>query len=146
MKIYAWSYGALNGRINAPSTKVAKVTLIAALSKSGVAKVTKKLPKGTVLKKVGLTKAEATGQVAVLAGVDEVAVAGARANKAAIKRSHDVGPQTEITPEQWFMEMKKATSFSDCRLIYEDGTEQIVCGEGAEVIVPKGVKVCKKPL
>lgn len=145
MKTYEWKYGALGGRINAPNTKSAKITLIAALKEAGAAKVTKKLPKGTTLTKIGLTKGEATGKVAVLSGDDNSnADAGMRAAKAAAKRAHKEEAGA-ITPEMWFTEMKKDTSFSNCKLLYKDGTYHIVCDDN-EVIVPKGVSVCKMPL
>jgi hypothetical protein len=145
MKTYEWKFGALGGRINAPNTKAAKVTLIAALKEAGAAKVSKKLPKGTTLTKIGLTKGEATGKVAVLAGVDNSnADAGAKASKAAIKRAHKDAPAV-MASELWFNEMKKDTSFSNCKLVFKDGSFHIVCDDN-EYIVKKGTLVCKLPL
>jgi len=144
MKTYEWKFGALGGRINAPNTKSAKVTLIAALKEAGAAKVSKKLPKGTTLTKIGLTKGEATGKVAVLSGVNDNADAGARAAKAAAKRAHKEAP-VAVSSDMWFAEMKKDTAFSDCKLLFKDRSTMIVCDDN-EVIVPKGVSVCKLPI
>lgn len=141
MKVYAWSYNSLKGRINAPSMKSAKVTLIAALKKEG-AKVEKKLPKGTKIEKVGLTKETKTGMVAVV-GTPDVAAIGAKANAAAVKRTHN--EQLGATIELAYETLEKDRVFSNCKLVFKDGTSIVVCDDN-EVHLKKGTVVCKLPI
>lgn len=125
MKIYEWTYQGRTGTLNANNTKEAKSALVSILRGDGATSA--RVPKGTVVRKIGLTKAKKQS-----------------AKETAKEPTKSVPAAVPAHPEYNFQVLTKDTSFTNCIIRYPDGTCAYV-GDIVTLILPKGTRCCKLP-
>lgn len=130
MKIYEWSFKGQTGTVNANNTKEAKTMLAVQLRKPG--DKSSRIPKGTKIKKIGLTKGN--NKPSVLATKIEPE------DKPAEKQA-----RCRQVAEVVYETLTKNTVFSNCIVRIANGTESHMhyIADGCELHVKKGARCCK---
>jgi hypothetical protein len=134
LKLFKWSYKALKGTVVASTIGEAKQLLAGKLRDAKDKCI--RLPKGTVIDKIGRTN-EPVG-VVVTEDNSQAASLAAMGDRMKQKMQH----QAEVVvASRTYEELKKDKVFSGGVAYYEDGTWQYV-GDGGELHLKKGTKVC----
>lgn len=140
MKIYEWTWNERKGTLTANNTGEAKEALVKLLRAPGDKSV--RVPKGTVIKKIGLVKGKAAKPA-----VEEEQTHNEKRQEAIenIKTPklvyHKVDPNASLD----FKMLPKDTTFSNCKIKLKDGGTLYIGGDGAELVLPKGTDCCKLP-
>jgi hypothetical protein len=137
MKIYEWTFKGRKGTVTASNTKEAKTMLATQLR--GPNDKSSRVPKGTKIKKIGLSKSNKV-DFTDSAGSGLVAVKV----ESKMEAPKPVEKQVRCTQvsEVKFEKLAKDTKFSNCVIQFEKGG-MCYASENCELIVSKGVSVCK---
>lgn len=123
MKVYEWTFKDKTGIINAANSKDAKTMLAGILRDKG--DTSTRVPKGTKLKKIGLTKGSAS---IVAAKVEEP------------KAPEKPAKCTQI-PDFVFEKADKDTKLSNCCVQTKAGVKYYA-SNNCDLIIPKGTEFC----
>jgi len=123
MKIYEWQFAGRTGTLTASNTKECKELLVGILRDKGDKST--RIPKGTTIKKIGLSKdkPKSKSDPAIVA----VDVAHTKHN---------------VADDTWYDILTKNTTFTNCYVKFPDGN-MVYVGESCEYVVQKGTKCVK---
>ena len=130
MKVYEWTFKGRKGTVNADNAKDAKLVIAGLLRTGG--DTSKRIPKGTKIKKIGLANGKDSDTPHTEAPKPAAPESTEAHKEAPCKQMHDI----------IYMELSKDTKFSNCVIQFSDGSKCYI-GDKAELILSKGTKCCK---